>query len=57
MMNKEEWRGLMVLSKEEREGRERKIKLKENYALKHKEDDQKKKVKILSRAGKANNKK
>ena len=46
-----------VLREEEREGREKKIKLKENYALKHKEDDRKKKVKILSRAGKAKSKK
>ena len=35
----------------------KKIKLKENYALKHKEDDRKKKVKILSKAGKAKSKK
>ena len=34
----------------------RKIKLKENYALKH-EDDRKKKAKTLSRAGKAKSKK
>ena len=45
------------LREEEREGREKKIKLNENYALKHKEDDRKKKLKILSRAGKANSKK
>ena len=33
------------------------IKLKEKYALKHKEDDRKKKVRILSRAGKVRSKK
>ena len=33
------------------------IKLKEKYALNHKEDDQKKKVRILSRVGKARSKK
>ena len=33
------------------------IKFKEKYALKHKEDDRKKKVRILSREGKARSKK
>ena len=50
-------RGRGVEGGREREGREKNIKLKENYALKYKDDDRKKKVKILSRAGEAKSKK
>ena len=57
-------RRLMMGMREEEKGvvKEKEIKIniikfKEKYALKHKEDDRKKKVRILSREGKARSKK
>ena len=52
--SEEEWG---ELKEEEKQKKENKIKLKENYVLKHKEDDRMKKVRILSKAGKVRSKK
>ena len=45
------------MKEEERRKKENRIRLKEDYALEHKNNDRKKKVRILSRAWKARSKK